>query len=56
MGGSHVALFEIGPQQILISTRNSIAVQLRFHGKLRLVRRDGALLNDAYAAVADCLL
>eukprot|EP00747_Dinoflagellata_sp_TGD_P128013 gnl/TRDRNA2_/TRDRNA2_174472_c5_seq6.p1 gnl/TRDRNA2_/TRDRNA2_174472_c5~~gnl/TRDRNA2_/TRDRNA2_174472_c5_seq6.p1 ORF type:complete len:168 (+),score=22.39 gnl/TRDRNA2_/TRDRNA2_174472_c5_seq6:167-670(+) len=56
MGGSQVALLEMEEQQTIATLRSKVAAQLRFRGHLRLVRCDGALLNDTDASVAECLL
>jgi len=53
MGGSQLVLTDLKPQQTVSFLRNAIAEQLGHGGHLRLVCRDGTLLNDE-AAIGDC--
>eukprot|EP00747_Dinoflagellata_sp_TGD_P041894 gnl/TRDRNA2_/TRDRNA2_141744_c0_seq1.p1 gnl/TRDRNA2_/TRDRNA2_141744_c0~~gnl/TRDRNA2_/TRDRNA2_141744_c0_seq1.p1 ORF type:complete len:236 (+),score=34.70 gnl/TRDRNA2_/TRDRNA2_141744_c0_seq1:51-758(+) len=56
MGGSQVALLDMKPHQTVAVLRKRITEKLGHRCNLRLVREDGALLDDSEVAVGDCLL
>eukprot|EP00747_Dinoflagellata_sp_TGD_P169159 gnl/TRDRNA2_/TRDRNA2_197396_c0_seq1.p1 gnl/TRDRNA2_/TRDRNA2_197396_c0~~gnl/TRDRNA2_/TRDRNA2_197396_c0_seq1.p1 ORF type:complete len:264 (+),score=31.36 gnl/TRDRNA2_/TRDRNA2_197396_c0_seq1:83-874(+) len=54
IAGSQVALVEVDPEDTIASLLRAISVQLEHYGHLRLVSRDGTLLDDPQAQICDC--